>query len=68
MNDLISTQYAAVKTHTKQSIDLQSHNQTVTFNAKGNISQATRIEFHQQKIQLTLMLDHRAHLHTQDRV
>ena len=56
VNELISTQYTAFKTHSRQSFDLPNQNHTITFNANGNITQATRIEFHAQKVQLTLML------------
>lgn len=55
MDDLISTQYRAFETHQKQIHDLSEYNQTVTYNAKGNISQAMRIDL-SDKQQLTLML------------
>ena len=56
MNDLLSMQFKAIQTHQKQSLDLPKYNQTVTFNAKGNISHAMRIKLPEEPYQLTLML------------
>lgn len=56
IHDLISTQYKAIATHEKQYLDLPRFNQSVSYNAKGNITQAMRFEFHEEQLQLTLML------------
>lgn len=55
MNEIISVQYRAFETHEKQGIDLPRFNQSIQFNAEGNITQATRIEL-SKKVKLTLML------------
>lgn len=56
INDIIATQYKAIRFHENQSLDILSVQQSISFNAKGNISHAMRIEFKEHHQELTLML------------
>lgn len=56
LSDIIATQYKAIRTHEKQTLDVLSINRSISFNGKGNISHAMRIEFKEHNQELTLML------------
>ena len=56
VSDIIATQYKAIRFHEKESLDLLIDHQRISFNAKGNISHAMRIEFKENHQEITLML------------